>query len=59
MAFRNHLSIAAGSLYELDTQVQLAQQLQLVSDSDASALLAQSDEIGRMLSGLKAKLRRS
>ena len=58
MAFRNHLSIAAGSLYELETHVQLAQRLRLVSESDASELLAQSDEIGRMLSGLKAKLRR-
>jgi four helix bundle protein len=58
-AFANHLSIAAGSLYELETHVQLAERLGLVAASEASALLAESDEIGRMLSALRSKLRRA
>ena len=56
LVFKNHLSIAAGSLYELETHLQLAHRLQLVADEDLKSILSQSDEVGRMLAGLKSKL---
>jgi len=44
--------IAKGSVAELRTQLDLAKQLNLLSDSDFQALDTQSDEIARMLRGL-------
>ncbi|MDP1996867.1 MAG: four helix bundle protein [Gallionella sp.] len=55
-AYLNHLSIAHGSLMELETQVQIALRLNFVSADETSVLLAQTDEIGKMLNGLKKSL---
>ena len=55
-AFVNHLSIAAGSLAELETQIMLAQRLGFCQKTSAEPLLAMTDEIGRMLAGLKTSL---
>lgn len=55
-AFQNHLSIASGSLAELETQLMLAQRLGYCSELDCDSLLSNTDEIGRMLSGLKNSL---
>lgn len=44
--------IAKGSVAELRTQLDLAKQLGLLSDSDFQGLDHQSDEIARMLRGL-------
>jgi len=52
----NHLSIAYGSLMELETQTQIAVRLNFVPEDQASALLKQMDEIGKMLTGLKNSL---
>jgi four helix bundle protein len=57
-AYVNHLSIAAGSLLELETQVRLAARLGLLSADSEQAILALSDEVGRMLTGLKSSLER-
>ncbi len=55
-AFINHLSIAAGSLAELETQIMLAERLGFCHETASNSLLASTDEIGRMLSGLKTSL---
>jgi len=55
-AYINHLSIAYGSLMELETQTQIAVRLNFVQEDNATALLKQMDEIGKMLTGLKNSL---
>lgn len=55
-AYINHLSIAYGSLMELETQTQIAVRLSFVPEDKTSALLKQMDEIGKMLTGLKNSL---
>jgi four helix bundle protein len=58
-AFVNHLSIAAGSLAELETQIMLAERLKLCPKELSQPLLSCADEIGCMLTGLKASLTNS
>jgi four helix bundle protein len=58
-AFVNHLSIAAGSLAELETQIMLSERLGFCNKEISSSLLARTDEIGRMLTGLKTSLTNS
>lgn len=55
-AYINHLSIAYGSLMELETQIQIALRLNFVGTEETSALLIQTNEIAKMLSGLKNSL---
>ncbi|OFZ67103.1 MAG: four helix bundle protein [Betaproteobacteria bacterium RBG_16_56_24] len=55
-AYLNHLSIAYGSLMELETQAQIAVRLSFIPEDNASVLLKQMDEIGKMLTGLKNSL---
>ena len=42
---------------ELETHLLIAQNLNYVSEHDVEAMLAQSGEVSRMLSGLTKKLR--
>ncbi len=56
-AFLNHLSIANGSLMELETHILLGQRLSFISGESANELLEQTAEIGRMLNGLIRSLR--
>ena len=56
-AYLNHLSIAGGSLMELETLLQLTARLGLIENEAQNLLLAQTDEIGKMLSGLRNSLR--
>ena len=53
-AYINHLSIAFGSLMELETQIQIAARLGFIGND--RELLIQTDEIGKMLAGLKKSL---
>lgn len=46
------LAQARGSLYELQTQVQLAEDLHFLLPGNAHALLAQSEEVARLINGL-------
>ena len=55
-AYLNHLSIAYGSLMELETQIQIALRLNFVSADETTTLLAQTNEIGKMLNGLKKSI---
>ena len=54
--FINHLSIAYGSLMEVETHIQIAERLGYIIHSTATALLSDLDELGRMLTGLKNSL---
>jgi four helix bundle protein len=60
--FLNHLSIAYGSLMEVETQVIVAQEQACSSDEEAEALLSLAAEVGRLINGLanslKSNLRR-
>ena len=51
------LSIASGSLAETETFLILALRPNLAKSGQIDALLAQSEEVGRMLNGLKRSLR--
>ncbi|MDP1562325.1 MAG: four helix bundle protein [Pirellulaceae bacterium] len=54
--FLRHLSIARGSLMELETHLLLCQRVDLMQPSQVEPLLAQTDRISRMLSGLRKSL---
>ncbi len=56
--FLHHLSIAHGSLMELETHFLIAQRLNYVQMTDIESLLQQTSELSRMLSGLVQKLRK-
>ena len=57
--YTNHLWIAHGSGAELETQLALGSRVKVVSEQDAVALIADAQEIGRMLQGLVGSLERS
>lgn len=56
--YLHYLSIASGSLTELETHIILASRLTYLSGAEVSALLEQTSEVGRMLTRLKQSLRR-
>ena len=51
------LSVAQGSLKELETQIILAQRLSYASEKDAEVTLSASETVGKMLGGLMRSLR--
>lgn len=55
--YLHHLSIAHGSLMELETHLLIAQRLAYLQLAAVTPLLQQSNELSRMLSGLVQKLR--
>jgi len=55
-AYLNHISIAYGSLMELETQIQIALRLDFINTENTSSLLDKTSEIGKMLNGLKKSL---
>ena len=57
--YMNHLWIAHGSGAELETQLELGARVKVVSEREATALISDAQEIGRMLKGLVASLERS
>ena len=54
--FVRFLDIAYGSLLEVETQLELAQRLKYLNDTDAVEMLNECAEIGKMLNGLKNSL---
>ena len=54
--FLQHLSIAYGSLAELETHIQIAERLNYTSERKADEVLDQTAEIGRMLNGLRKSI---
>ncbi len=55
--YMRYLSIARGSLAELETEVMLAERLKFLDASVASAMLGEMEEIGKMLTSLRQRLR--
>jgi four helix bundle protein len=55
-AYLNHLSIAYGSLMEIETQLQIAFRLEFITENATSDLLNKTTEIAKMLNGLKKAL---
>jgi four helix bundle protein len=56
--YQRFVGIAHGSLAEAETQMLLAQRLAFASDREIRSLLAQADEISRMLRRLNQALQR-
>lgn len=54
--FLRHISIAQGSLSELETQLVICERLGYLKSDRREGLLRSSAEIGRMLNGLQAAL---
>ena len=55
--FLHYISIALGSLAELETYLILARRLSYLEERDISATLTAADELGRMLRGLQKALK--
>ena len=54
--FAHHLSIARGSLLEVETQLLIAQRLGYISPEVSERILNHSAEVGRLLNGLYRSL---
>src|SRR5687767_10395204 len=57
-AYINHLWIAIGSDYELQTQLELVHRQRLLADEEATALITDAEEVTRILKGLVKSLER-
>ena len=55
--YLRHLSIAYGSLMELETHLLLASRLVYLGETDLYTALALSSEVGKMLNGLMKRLK--
>ncbi|WP_250125710.1 four helix bundle protein [Chroococcidiopsis sp. CCMEE 29] len=55
--FLHFLSIALGSLFELETQLLLAGRLGYLAQKDLEIVLSKTEEIGRMIRGLQKSLK--
>jgi four helix bundle protein len=56
--YGNYLSIARGSLKELETQLELSRRLSFLEERDHAATEELCTEISKMLTGLKRAIRR-
>jgi four helix bundle protein len=52
--FHQFVGVARGSLAEIETQIEIAKNLHYVSEESSSELLSRVDEVGRLLTGLRA-----
>lgn len=57
--FIHHLSIAYGSLMEVETQLQIAANLGYLNQPEVDKLLLLAAEVGRLLNGLSRSLKNS
>jgi len=55
--FRQFLSIARGSLFELQTQIELAADLHSWNSAAVKSLMEQAEEVARLINGLLAVLK--
>lgn len=55
--FRHHLSIAYGSLMEIETQILIAQSLNYLHSEETSLILEKTAEAGRLINGLSRSLK--
>jgi len=56
--FAHFLSIAHGSLSELDTQIEIAMEIGYIDKESAVKLLNKTENISKMLSGLRKSLKK-
>jgi four helix bundle protein len=56
--YRRHLSFANGSLFELETDLELVVRLGLLRRTDVEPVRSAAAEVGRLLTGLRRSLRR-
>lgn len=56
--FLRHLSIAYGSLREVETQMMIAQRLKYITQVQLDAVINRAGEVGRLLNGLMSALER-
>lgn len=54
--FIRFINIARGSLAEVETQLEIAKELEFINLEELSALSLKTEEIGRLLSGLRSSL---
>jgi four helix bundle protein len=54
--FLRHLSIAGGSLAELETHILIGQRLDYINEASGNELMDKTARIGRMLNGLRRSL---
>ena len=54
--FLNQLSVAHGSLRELETHVMLARRLGMMEEGAMQGILKQASEVGRLINGLSKSL---
>lgn len=54
--YLNHISIAYGSLMEIETHLQIAARLSYLTQERVDQLLSDTERLGRMLNGLKRSL---
>jgi four helix bundle protein len=57
--FRHFLGQARGSLMEVETQIQIARNLDYIQGQDADPIFASCAEVGRILNGLLSSLAES
>jgi four helix bundle protein len=57
--FHHFLSLARGSLVEIETQVIIAQNLDYLTPNQNQPLLAETAELGRILNGLIASVKKA
>ena len=55
--FLQHLSIAYGSLAELETHLEIARRLAYLPDDHANSIIDACANVGRMINGLQSSLR--
>ncbi len=55
--FLQHLSIAYGSIAELETLVQIAERLKYIDMDTSKKVMYETSEVGRMINGLKKSLK--
>ncbi|MDY0354416.1 MAG: four helix bundle protein [Sedimentisphaerales bacterium] len=57
--FLHHLSIAHGSVAELETHIEIASRIGYLKADVAHRLFGQTEEVGRMINGLRRSLRQA
>jgi len=57
--FLHHLSIAHGSVAELETHIEIASRIGYLKVDVAHRLFGQTEEVGRMINGLRRSLRQA
>ena len=57
--FIQHLSIAQGSLAEVETYLQLAERLGYVNHDNVYGILNKTDQVARMIAGLQKSLKKT